>query len=31
MMSAAVTTRMVASTVPVRIEAKLPALWWIFS
>jgi len=30
-MNAAVITSTVASTVPVRIELKLPALWWIFS
>ena len=29
--SAAVITSTVASTVAVRIESKLPALWWIFS
>ena len=29
--TAAVTTRTAASTVPVRMELKLPALWWIFS
>lgn len=31
MISAAVSTSTVASTVAVRIESKLPALWWIFS
>ena len=30
-MKAAVITSTLASTVPVRIDAKLPALWWIFS
>ena len=30
-MIAAVITSTVASTVAVRIDSKLPALWWIFS
>ena len=31
MMHAAVTTSTEASTVPVRMESKLPALWWMRS